>query len=206
MEEKKFDFNSLIGFVLLGAIMLWWMWSNQPTPEEIAAEEKAAIEKVEAAEAATNTANFNNANENLLQSTDSLAIARAKSELGSFGYSTAISNGETILENNVLKLTISNKGGQIKEALIKKYKPVITNLLSTHDNLEGLDVIWWFYQWQIDCGLLEKIHDEFKAVVLKGLNSPQGWRSNGQTAYLDIIFKYSDEAKKANTKFNAKYF
>jgi len=121
MEEKKFDFNSLIGFVLLGAIMLWWMWSNQPTPEEIAAEEKAAIEKVEAAEAATNTANFNNANENLLQSTDSLAIARAKSELGSFGYSTAISNGETILENNVLKLTISNKGGQIKEALLKNY-------------------------------------------------------------------------------------
>ncbi|UMB55082.1 membrane protein insertase YidC [Lutibacter sp. A64] len=121
MEEKKFDFNSLIGFVLLGAIMLWWMWSNQPTPEEIAAEEKAAIEKVEATEAATNTANFNTTNKNVLQGTDSLAIARAKSELGSFGYSTAISDGETILENNVLKLTISNKGGQIKEALLKNY-------------------------------------------------------------------------------------
>ncbi len=121
MEEKKFDFNSLIGFVLLGAIMLWWMWSNQPTPEEIAAEEKAAIEKVEATEAATNTANFNTTNENVLQGTDSLARARAKSELGSFGYSTAISDGETILENNVLKLTISNKGGQIKEALLKNY-------------------------------------------------------------------------------------
>lgn len=92
-----------------------------------------------------------------------------------------------------------------KEELIKKYKPVITNLLNTHDNLEGLDVIWWFYQWQIDCGLLDTIHDEFKALVLKGLNSPQGWRSNGQTAYLDIIFKYSDGAKKANTKFNAQY-
>jgi hypothetical protein len=92
-----------------------------------------------------------------------------------------------------------------KGALIKKYKPVITNLLSTHDNLDGLDVIWWFYQWQIDCGLLDTIHDEFKALVLKGLNSPQGWRSNGQTAYLDIIFKYSDGAKKANTKFNAQY-
>jgi hypothetical protein len=33
MEEKKFDINSLIGFVLLGAIVLWWMYSNQPTPE-----------------------------------------------------------------------------------------------------------------------------------------------------------------------------
>jgi YidC/Oxa1 family membrane protein insertase len=40
MEEKKFDINSLIGFVLLGAIILWWMYSNQPTPEELEAEKK----------------------------------------------------------------------------------------------------------------------------------------------------------------------
>ncbi|UMB60698.1 membrane protein insertase YidC [Lutibacter sp. A80] len=121
MEEKKFDFNSLIGFVLLGAIMLWWMWSNQPTPEEIAAQEKAATEKVEAAKADTNTTTYNNSTENALQSTDSLTLAKAKSQLGSFGYSTTVSEGSTILENNVLKLTISNKGGQIKEALIKDY-------------------------------------------------------------------------------------
>ncbi len=36
MEEKKFDINSLIGFVLLGAIMIWYFYTNQPTPEELA--------------------------------------------------------------------------------------------------------------------------------------------------------------------------
>ena len=45
MEEKKFDFNSLIGFVLLGAIMIWWMYTNQPTPEELAAD-KAKKESI----------------------------------------------------------------------------------------------------------------------------------------------------------------
>ena len=48
MEEKKFDLNSLIAFVLLGAIMIWWMYTNQPTPEELAAQ-KAKTEQVEKA-------------------------------------------------------------------------------------------------------------------------------------------------------------
>ena len=121
MEEKKFDFNSLIGFVLLGAIMLWWMYSNQPTPEEIAAEKKAATEKVEANQATEDSATYNNTTERVPQATDSLSLAKAKGKLGDFSYSATIAEGETILENNVLKLIISNKGGQIKEALLKNY-------------------------------------------------------------------------------------
>ena len=35
MEENKFDLNSLIGFVLLGAIMIWYFYMNQPTPEQL---------------------------------------------------------------------------------------------------------------------------------------------------------------------------
>ncbi|REE79739.1 YidC/Oxa1 family membrane protein insertase [Lutibacter oceani] len=121
MEEKKFDFNSLIGFVLLGAIMLWWMYTNQPTPEEIAAEKKAETEQIKEADTNTTTANFNNTIETAIQVTDSLSMAKAKSQLGDFAYSATLSDTETILENDVLKLIISNKGGQIKEALIKNY-------------------------------------------------------------------------------------
>ena len=121
MEEKKFDFNSLIGFVLLGAIMLWWMYTNQPTPEEIAAENKAKTEQVKEADSNTATGNFNNATETTIQVTDSLSLAKAKTQLGAFAYSATLSDGETILENDLLKLVISNRGGQIKEALIKKY-------------------------------------------------------------------------------------
>jgi len=121
MEEKKFDFNSLIGFVLLGAIMLWWMYTNQPTPEEIAAEKKAETEQVQESETNTSTANFNSTTETAIQVTDSLSLAKAKCQLGDFAYSATLSDEETVLENDVLKLVISNKGGQIKEALIKNY-------------------------------------------------------------------------------------
>jgi YidC/Oxa1 family membrane protein insertase len=121
MEEKKFDFNSLIGFVLLGAIMLWWMYTNQPTPEEIAAEKKAETEQVQESETNTSTANFNSTTETAIQVTDSLSLAKAQSQLGDFAYSATLSDEETVLENDVLKLVISNKGGQIKEALIKNY-------------------------------------------------------------------------------------
>lgn len=92
-----------------------------------------------------------------------------------------------------------------KKELIKKYKSLVTRLLATHENLDGLDVVWWFYQWQIDCGLLPLMHDSFKAAVLKGLDTPANWKSNGQTAYCDIVFKYSHEAHKRNVEFNTAY-
>ena len=48
MEEKKIDINSIIGFVLIFAILLFMLWQNQPTPEEIEAQkaEKAKTEKL----------------------------------------------------------------------------------------------------------------------------------------------------------------
>ena len=44
MEEKKFDINSFIGFVLLGAIMIWYFYMNQPTPEQL---EQQRVEQVQ---------------------------------------------------------------------------------------------------------------------------------------------------------------
>ena len=41
MEENKLDINSIIGFLLIGAILLYMLWQNQPTPEQLAAQEKA---------------------------------------------------------------------------------------------------------------------------------------------------------------------
>lgn len=128
MEEKKFDFNSLIGFVLLGAIMIWWMYTNQPTPEELAAD-KAKKEIVEKAVEPANTKTVEVA-PIIVQPNDSLAFAKAQTELGAFAYAASLpsaSENETVLENELLRLVISNKGGQIKEALIKKYV--------THDSL-----------------------------------------------------------------------
>jgi len=125
MEEKKFDINSLIGFVLLGAIILWWMYSNQPTPEEKLEAEKNKIEKIENTTVPSILTDSTKKSEIITQATDSLSLVKAQGQLGVFAYSTTLSSakedGETVLENDLLKLVISNKGGQIKEALLKKY-------------------------------------------------------------------------------------
>jgi len=125
MEEKKFDINSLIGFVLLGAIVLWWMYSNQPTPEEKLEAEKNKIENIEKTTVtSTLTDSTSNKPEIITQATDSLSLVKAQGQLGVFAYSATLPSAkdeETVLENDLLKLVISNKGGQIKEALLKKY-------------------------------------------------------------------------------------
>ena len=46
MEEKKFDINTVVGFLLIGAILLYMLWQNQPTPEQLEAQ-KAEKEKIE---------------------------------------------------------------------------------------------------------------------------------------------------------------
>ncbi len=125
MEEKKFDINSLIGFVLLGAIVLWWMYSNQPTPEEKLEAEKNKIENVEKATVTSTLTDSTKKSEIITQATDSLSLVKAQGQLGVFAYSATLpsaqEDGETVLENDLLKLVISNKGGQIKEALLKNY-------------------------------------------------------------------------------------
>ena len=123
-DKKKFDTNSLIGFVLLGAIMLWWMYSNQPTPEELEAEKNKKTEQVQEEVISPNNASSYDNTAVTVQPNDSLSLIKAKSQLGDFAYSASIAsatNSETVLENELLKLVISNKGGQIKEALLKNY-------------------------------------------------------------------------------------
>ena len=44
MEQKKLDLNSIIGFVLISGILIWMLYSNAPTKEEL--QEKAKKEQV----------------------------------------------------------------------------------------------------------------------------------------------------------------
>jgi len=130
MEQKKFDFNSLIGFLLIGGILIWMLYLNKPTEEELqaekakteaAAKEKAQVEKskqdITLAQATSDTMDS-------VKPGDSLAYEQLKNKLGSFAYSGTLpsaTDAKTVLENDVLKLEISNKGGYITEALLKDF-------------------------------------------------------------------------------------
>ncbi len=127
MEEKKFDLNSLIGFVLLGAIMLWYFYTNQPTPEELAKQKteqvQDSLQKVQ--ENRNNTEPVENTSTDIIANTsDSLTFSDAQNRLGVFAYSAGLPSAkqhETVLENELVRIKISNKGGQVTEVLMKNY-------------------------------------------------------------------------------------
>lgn len=121
MEKKKFDANSFIGLLLLGAIMLWFMYSSQDevTPIESSVETVTDITKNNTVEPNATT---------IAVSNDSLSNLALQNQLGAFAYGAQTAKkGTTVLENSVLKLVIDNQGGQIIEAEVKDFK--------THDSL-----------------------------------------------------------------------
>ncbi len=127
MEEKKFDINSLIGFVLLGAIMMWYFYTNQPTPEELA---KQKTERIQDSIQSTQEQVQDNKIEEepgkaAFEATDSISLLNAQSQLGAFSYSATLPSAkanETILESDLFIIKVANKGGQITEVELKKFK------------------------------------------------------------------------------------
>lgn len=120
MEEKKFDLNSIIGFVLLFGILFWIMYQNQPTAEQLAAEKaKKELAQKQAKQASKVVAPIA---ETAVATSDSTKLNALKSTLGAFAYSATLPSAKeqiTTLENNLLRLKISNKGGYITEAVLK---------------------------------------------------------------------------------------
>ena len=118
MEQKKFDANSFIGILLLGAIVLWFLYNqkNEVKPDQ------TEIEQVTDSPKTKNPATQNVIIDNLV-SKDSLKNIILQNKLGTFAYGAQTTKeGSTVLENDVLRLIIDNKGGQIIEALVKNYK------------------------------------------------------------------------------------
>jgi YidC/Oxa1 family membrane protein insertase len=128
MEENKFDLNSLIGFVLLGAIMIWYFYMNQPTPEELEKQKTERIQdSIQQAQPQMQTSEpvADPVKEGFAASSDSTVMAETQSRLGMFAYSSSLPSAtdkETILENDLVRIKVSNKGGQITEVLLKEFK------------------------------------------------------------------------------------
>jgi YidC/Oxa1 family membrane protein insertase len=118
MEEKKLDLNSIIGFVLISGILLWMLYANTPSAEELKEKEKKEqVEKQakEAKSAKTVTATT------IVAPADATQTAAAQAQLGSFGYSATLpsaTDAVTEIKNEVLSLKISNKGGYIVDATV----------------------------------------------------------------------------------------
>ncbi|WP_298236854.1 membrane protein insertase YidC [uncultured Algibacter sp.] len=127
MEEKKLDINSIIGFVLIFGILMYMLWQNQPTPEELEAQEKAKQEQVleeNKVEEQKETIVTTQEDFAITSPTDSLGQVNLKNKHGDFAYAFSIakaSDAETVVESDLLALKFSNKGGYLSEVRLKQF-------------------------------------------------------------------------------------
>ncbi|NOH35605.1 phage terminase small subunit [Vibrio chagasii] len=103
-------------------------------------------------------------------------------------------------------LSGSKEKDPYKESLVKKYRPLVERLLETHKgNYANLEVMWWFYLWQVDLGRFEEVYDDFRLAIEGGLEPPMTWRTNGHTAFCDLVFTYSHKAVQKKEEFKREY-
>ncbi|WP_347053089.1 membrane protein insertase YidC [Flavobacterium olei] len=127
MEEKKLDFNSIIGFVLIFGILIWIMYQNQPSDKEIAAEKakKELVAKQQAQAKADKAKTAVVPAAVAVTPGDTVQLAQLQKTLGGFAYSATLPSAKeafTTIENEKLRLKIANKGGYIVEATLKEFE------------------------------------------------------------------------------------
>jgi len=126
------DKNTIFGFVLIGLILIGFSVMNRPSKEEVARQQRyndsiALVQENEAAKQAQAQ------KQQTLQSADSAlqaTISDTAALADAFGAFDIAARGEekiVVLENDLVKLNVSTKGGRIISAQLKKYQ--------THDTL-----------------------------------------------------------------------
>jgi YidC/Oxa1 family membrane protein insertase len=122
------DKKQIIGLMLIFGLIFVFTWLN--SPKNIETEDVTVSDTLK-----TNTSQPQadikspQKGENQLQSigSDSLADIRGQLVFGEFYKNALGEEKEFILENNLIKITFTNKGGRIKEVLLKKHKKLIVN-------------------------------------------------------------------------------
>ena len=179
MEEKKLDINSIIGFVLIFGILLGWMYLRQPTPEELAAQkEQQELLEAQEEEAQKTEEDSRVVEQPTINLNDSTAVANYKSAVGAFGFTQA-TEGTTVIENDVLYLEVSNKGGQIVEAKMKSFV--------THDSIP----VHLVKEGNADFGLTFSTSDN-RVLETQDLYFEPNLTNNGENKVLSMRAKVSE--------------
>ena len=120
------DRNTIIGFLLIGVVLFAFSWFNKPTPEQIEAQRKyqdsiAKVEYAEALEVQRQANQSHQADEALANLPDSARQARLESSFGVFADAMTGEEEFVTIENELVELRFSNKGGAVSYARLKEY-------------------------------------------------------------------------------------
>ena len=137
------DKNTVIGFLLIVVVIFAFSWLNRPTAEQLAMQQHyqdsiakiALVEKQKAVQE-----EYKKQQEELAFSAlpDSAKVARLQGNFGNWASVMVGTDGITTLENEVLEIRISNKGGKVTYACLKEYdtfdkKPLVLQDETTSD-------------------------------------------------------------------------
>jgi YidC/Oxa1 family membrane protein insertase len=127
MERKMgMDRNTIIGFVLLGVLLFVYLFTATKNNQQL---EKQRIHQTDSLAAVKKL------QEALVVKQDSVKIKVAGGD-SLTGFNKAIGGTEKLLtvENNLLKIVFSNKGGQPREVILKKFKLYDSSLVQLMDS------------------------------------------------------------------------
>jgi YidC/Oxa1 family membrane protein insertase len=137
------DKNTIIGFLLIAGIMVGFTLMNKPSEEELFKKQRyndsiALVQQQAVALQAKQDSlqKLTNGTEEI-QVSDSVIDNLRKDTFGDFGVSSAGEEEFYTLENKVLKLIVSNKGGRVYSAELKNYKAQEEKPLILFDNEES---------------------------------------------------------------------
>ena len=131
------DKNTLVGFVLIGAVLIGFTFLQRPSEKQLIAQ-KHFQDSIQAL-AKKDTANKAKA----ATFTDSVA-AQAVDTAATFYNAAKGTESFTTIENDLVKLTFSNKGGRVYSAMLKKYNGQDKKPLVLFDK-EDVSMNFFFY-------------------------------------------------------------
>jgi len=122
-----FDRNTITGFVLLGLLLMGYIWYARTGQNAINAEKKRFDDSVALLKPRIDTAGFKADSVRLTQVRDSLSA-------GDFEQAATGTEQITVIENNLAKYSFSNKGGWLQKVELKKYKGPDSQLVRMNDD------------------------------------------------------------------------
>jgi YidC/Oxa1 family membrane protein insertase len=120
------DRNNIIGIALIFILFLAWQYFLTPSKAQIAAQKQTqdSIARVERLRDSLTIVKKQEAKKKLeaaAEVPDSLRTQMLGGQFGAFAAAAVGSAETTVLENELIKVTFSNKGGRIKDVLMKKH-------------------------------------------------------------------------------------
>ena len=171
------DKNTIIGLVLIGLLLIGFSYFSRPNEEQVAAWKRyndsiaVVMQQEEALRAKTAAALANEKEENIVDSTST--------------FFQALSGEETFttIENELVKITLSNKGGRVYSAMLKEYNDQEKQPLVLFNDK---DVAMNFYFYNKKEAMQTK--EFYFQPVEKTANSVIMRLASNESSYIDFIY------------------